>query len=220
MTIATKYDVQTAWRTLFTNVFQLTRGDSTTPATYRGTVKAEDFNNPRAGYKEIGYFLIDFWGTPYSIIAVGTNTIDVSDDFQTGKCPTSSKMAIVYQSVFHGRALYLSPIDFQFLHPLAFSNSRKFDMALIWANDPNPKQIPFTATDTPTITGYQSAQLDGFNLSEDYGENPKVQCMIIDDSNNRHIRQQDAQFTYISGLINTIYFDLGTPATGYIIISK
>lgn len=224
MTIASKYNPQTAWRAVLTGVFQLTRETTLLAATYRATVKAVDTNDPGANQKAIGYYLVDYWGTPYLIIGVGSTTVDVSDDFRTGKCPTSGRNAIIYQSVFKGRALYLAPDSFRHLHPLAMANSHRFDMALLWANDPNAKHIPFTLNNTPTITGYQSNQLDGFNLAEDYGEDPQVRCIIEVDANTRYERQQMPQFTYVSGLIDTIFFDLGdgndTPYTGYIIISK
>ena len=220
MTVATKYNPKIAWRTLAKDVFQLTRETTLNPATYRLTVGVIDSNNPGAGQKAIGYFLVDFLGTPYSIIAVNTSSVDVQDDFRTGRCPTSGQMAIIFQSVYGGRSTYLSPDSFQFLHPLALANSHKYDTALLWANDPNAKKIPFTATDTPTISGYQSAQADGFNLADDFGENPNVRLIITVDANNQYQRQQDALFTYVGGLLDTISYQLGETLSGYFIISK
>lgn len=221
MTIASKYNPTVSWRTIAANVFLLTAETPTVPATYRLTVAPVDTNNPGAGQKEIGYYLVDYVGVPYSIIAVDTNTIDVSDDFRVGICPTSGKSAIIYKSVFKGRALYLAPDSLQNLHPtLALANSHKYDMALLWGNDANTKKIDFTASALPTISGYQSDQIDGFNLAEDYGENPLVRCIIIVDANTEYQLQQMPQFTKVGGLIDTIFFDLQEELSGYLLISK
>lgn len=226
MTIATKYNPQTAWRTLASTVFQLTRETTLNPATYRVSVQAIDSNNPGAGKKDIGYFLVDYMGVPYSIIAVSTNYVDVQDDFRVKRCPTSGMMAIVYQSVYAGRALYLSPENFQHLHPMALANSHRFDMALLWANDPNAKKVPFTSQDTPTISAYQSDQTDPedatktINYAADFGPDPNVRLIITVDANNKYQRQQNPQFTYVAGLLDTILFRLDEPLTGYFIISK
>jgi len=221
MSIATKYNPVVSWKTKALNVFKLTDATPTVPATYRVTVRAVDTNDVGANQKAIGYYLVDYIGIPYSIIDIDTNTVDVSDDFRTGKCPTAGQNAIIYKSVFSGRGLYLAPSNLQGLHPtLALANSHKYEMALIWANDPNAKRIDFTASALPTISGYQSAQLDGFNLAEDFGENPLVRCIIVVDANTEYQLQQTPQFTKVDGLIDTIFFDLTNELTGYILISK
>ena len=228
MTIASKYNVEVSWRTFAKDVFQLTRETIGDPATYRMTVKAIDSNNPGAGLKEIGYTLFDFMGIPYSIIGTTSTTIDVSDDFRTGKCPTSGKNAFICKSVFRGRALYVSQIHFQHLHPLALSNSRKYDMALLWANDPNAKKIPFTTAVKPSIENYQSDQADPedetktINYHEDFDEKPNIKLFIVIDANTSfECRKVDPIFTYIDGLIDTISFDYGDPNVAcFLIISK
>lgn len=226
MSIATKYNPVVAWRTIAKDVFQLTRETTLLPATYRMTVGVIDSTNPGAGKKAVGYFLVDYMGFPYSIIAVNTNSVDVQDDFRIGRCPTSGKMAIVYQSVFGGRALFLGPEDFQFLHPLALSNSQRFLTALLWANDPNAKKVPFTSQDTPTISTYQADQTDPedgtktINFASDFGENPLVRLIINVDSNNQYQRQQTPLFTYSAGKLDIIRFELGESLSGYFLISK
>ena len=226
MTIASKYNPQTAWRTLASNVYQLTRETTLNPATYRVSVQAIDSNNPGAGQKAVGYFLVDYMGIPYSIIAVSTNYVDVQDDFRVKRCPTSGQMAIIYQSVYGGRALYLSPENFQHLHPMALANSHRFDIALLWSNDPNAKKVPFTSQDTPTISNYQADQTDPedgtktINFAADFGENPLVRLIITIDSNNQYQRQQSPLFTYSAGKLDTIRFELGESLSGYFIISK
>jgi hypothetical protein len=93
-------------------------------------------------------------------------------------------------------------------------------MALIWANDPNAKRIDFTASALPTISGYQSAQLDGFNLAEDFGENPSVRCIIVVDANTEYQLQQTPQMILVDGKLDSIFFDLAEELTGYILISR
>lgn len=228
MTVASKYNPSVAWRTLASQVFQLTRETVNNPATYRMTVKAIDTNNPGAGQKEIGYYAVDFWGIPFSIIGTGSTYVDVQDDFRVGRCPTSGKMAVIYKSVFNGRALYLGQIDFQFLHPLAYSNYQKYADALIWANDPNAKKIPFADAVRPAIENYQSDQVDPedptktINYAEDFGEKINIKLFIVVDANTSfECRKVDPIFTYIDGLIDTISFDYGDPNVScYLIISK
>ena len=89
------------------------------------------------------------------------------------------------------------------------------------------KKVPFTSTEMPIIENYQSDQVDPedgsktINYAESYGENPLVRCMITVDANTRYQRQQEPQFTFVDGLIDTIFFDLtGDESTGYILISK
>jgi hypothetical protein len=226
MDVAAKYNPQTAWRTLAKDVFQLTRETINTPATYRLTVKAIDSNNPGAGSKDVGYYLVDYMGVPFRIIAVSEGAVDVSDDFRAKRCPTSGQMAIIYQSVYGGRALYLSPDNFQHLHPGALANSHKYDVALLWANDPNAKQVPFTATSIPTISTYQDDQVDPddvektINYASDFGENPLVRCIVTVDATHRYQLQQAPLFTYVDGKIDTIHFELNNEESGYLLISK
>ena len=227
MTTATKYGIVVAWRTIAKDVFQLTRETVDAPATYRCTVKTVDTNNSGAGTKAIGYFMVDFWGVPYSIIAVSSTTVDVQDDFRIGRCPTSGQMAIIYQSVFSGRAQYLTPDTFRHLHPLALDNFRKYEAALLYLNDPNAKKVPFTATETPQILDYQTTQTDPedatktINYAEIYGEDPSVRCIVVIDSITSYQLQQMPQFTKTAGKLTRVWFDMtGNPSTGYLLISK
>lgn len=220
MTIATKYNAEVAWRTIARGVFQITRATITegviTPATYGISISAIDSNEPGAGTIEAGYYLIDNWGTPYRF----TTASIISDDFNTGRCPMSGLMAIVYKSSFKGRSLYLSPDSFRHLHNKAWSNYQPYANALLWANNPNAKKITFTTTQTPGVTGFQGNQLDGYNLAEDYGELPKIQLFTTGENGTILERQEVAIYSYINGLIDSIMFDLSQPETGYIIISK
>lgn len=226
MTIATKYGIEVAWRTLAKDVFQLTRETVNSPATYRITVVAIDSNNPGAGQKNIGFYLVDFWGVPYLIIGIGSTYVDVQDDFRVGRCPTSGKMAVIYKSFFNGRALYLSADSFQYLHPLAINNYRRYEIPLLYFNDPNAKKVPFTTIAIPIISNYQTNQTDPedatktINYAEIYGEDPQVRCIIVVDANNSYQLQQMPQFTYVAGLVDTIYFLPGFECSGRLIINK
>lgn len=228
MTIATKYNPQIAWRTLTKDVFQLTKETDTEPATYRMTVKAIDTNNPGAGEKEIGYCVVDYLGSIFPIIGVDTTTVDIQDIFRTGGCPTCGQMAIIYQSVYNGRSQYLMQDNFRFLHPLALANYLKYAVALLWANDPNAKKVPFATAVKPTIENYQTDQVDPeditkiINYAELYGENPIIRLFIInDESSSFEYRQISPVFTYVDGLIDTISFEYGDPNVAcFIIISK
>lgn len=227
MTTATKYSVQISWRTIAKDVFQLTRETVNDPATYRMTVATIDSNNPGAGQKGIGFYLVDFWGVPYLIIGTTSTTIDVQDDFRVGRCPTSGQMAVVYQSVYNGRAQYLSQDNFQHLHQLALNNSRRFDIALSFLNDPNAKKVPFTTTETAEILTYQVTQTDPedaaktINYAEIYGEDPNVRCIVVSDSVTKWQSQLMPQFDTVDGKLVRAWFDLGgQPSSGYLIISK
>jgi nitrate reductase NapAB chaperone NapD len=228
MSVATKYNVQIAWRTLASQVFQLTRADVDNPATYRVYVSVIDSNNPGAGQKEIGYFAVDYYGVPYSIIGTAAGYVDVQDDFRVGRCPTSGRMAVIYQTVYNGRALILGQVDFRFLHPLAFSNYQQYANAVIWCNDPNAKNIPFTALDIPIIINYQDDQVDPedatktINYAELYGNDPipQVRCIVVVDANTEYQLQQMPQITKVDGLINTIWFYPGEVISGRMIISR
>jgi|ERR1035437_1096496 hypothetical protein len=231
MTDLTKYNSEIAWFTLAKDVFQLTR-EATDPATFRMTVKSIDPNNKGAGLKAIGYTFTDNIGVPYSIIAVNTNTIDVADVFRQG-CPVGGKKGIIHKSAYKGYSIAL-PSELLFrLHPIAASNNNKFAMAILWQNDPNALRIPFTGTDNPQITGYQSPQtISGkiYNLAEDYDDDPKCRLMEIIEVDFNSVTQtitrertEKALFTFVDGLIDTIRFcddtGLGETISGYIEIS-
>jgi hypothetical protein len=226
MTIATKYNPSVAWRTIAKDVFQLTRATVDNPATYRETVATIDTNNPGAGQKEIGYYLVDFWGVPYLIIGIASTYVDVEDSFRVGRCPTSGQMAVIYKSVYNGRAQYLAPDSFQHLHPLALNNSHRFDMAIIYANDPNAKKVPFTALEIPIISNYQTDQVDPedptktINYQDDFGDTPNVRLVKVESATVEYQVQIMPQFTRVDGLIDTIWFYPGEVISGYMIISR
>lgn len=222
-----KYSPQVAWRSFAKDVFQLTRETVNNPSTYRVTVSVIDTNNPGAGTKAIGFWIMDYWGVPYLIIATASGSVDVQDYFRVGRCPTSGQMAIIYKSVYNGRALALAPENFQHLHPMALANSHRYEMAILWQNDPNAKKVPFTNMATPTISNYQTDQIDPedptktINYAADFGETPNVRLIIVVDATTKYHSMQNGIITFVGGLIDSIYFDTGDPTlTGYLIISR
>jgi len=100
---ATRYLPIVAWRTLAKNIIFLTHATLETPATYRVTVKVIDVNEihnvPIVDILKVGYYLKDFVGHTYRIIAVNAYIIDISDDFRVGVGPQSGRQAIIYKSV-------------------------------------------------------------------------------------------------------------------------
>lgn len=76
-----------------------------------------------------------------------------------------------------------------------------------------PKDVfDFTDDATPTISDYQT------NYTAIHGEYPLVRLVIVIDSLTEYESAQRPYFTKVDGLIDTIYFDLGSPFTGYIIL--
>lgn len=225
MTTATKHNPTVIWRTIAKDVFQLTRATLTVPATYRMTVKSIDSNDIGSGQKETGYCIVDYLGGLFPIVATGTNTIDVSDIFNIGNCPVSGKTAIVFKPV--GKSLFLGQEYFQFLHPNAMANSRKYDLSILWYNDPNTKKIPFTNSDTPKIENYQDDHTDPedgtktINYADIYGELPKIELFVLMEDGSYWKRQDTPYFTSIDGLLDNIKFDaLPDVFTGYLTISR
>lgn len=217
----TKYNGLLAWRTIAKDVFQLTRATIDSPGTYRLTVKAEDTNDKGHGQKDITCWFTDYLGSPYSIIAVDTNTIDVSDVFQTGYCPTSGKTGYIHKSAYKGNSIALPSHAFRHLSSLAASNNNKFAMSILWANDSNAKEIELDPAQVPIIIGYQEAQEDGTNLAEDYGNKASFSLWQVLSTTQKIERTEKPNIIYTNEtdkLIDTVDFgDLGEVMEGLII---
>lgn len=227
MADSTKYNPTVAWRTLAKDVFQLTRETVNDPATYRMTVKPIDTNDLGQGQKEIGYPFTDNFGTPYKIIAVDTNTIDVEDIFRTGLCPTSGKEGWIHKSAYKGYSFMLPANLFWNLHPLAQSNNNKYAMSILWANDPNGRRIPFTSVLMPSIADYRSSLVDedgvAFNPMEDYGQNPQFEFYQLneDGTYSQLFLGITITMSLVDGLIDSILASgTGEEITGYILIKN
>lgn len=227
MADSTKYNPLIAWRTIAKDVFQLTRETTNDPATYRMTVSVIDNNDLGAGQKAIGYPFTDYFGTPYKIIAVDTNTIDVEDIFRTGYCPTSGKEGWVHKSAYKGYSFMLPASLFWNLHPLAQSNNNNFAMSILWANDPNARRIPFTSILMPEIADYRANIADEygipFNPMDDYGQNPQFEVYQLTESGKYSRIPIDPQITRngVDNLIDSVLFSgTGEEITGYILIKN
>ena len=226
-TDAVRYKPEVVWRTLAKKVHLLTKETEEEPATYRMTVDAVDSNELKHGQLSDAYNFWDNVGNPYKIIAVNGSEIDVKDIFRTGFCPTSGKIGVIYKSVWKGRALYLPPVCYQFLHPIALQRRDQFILVILWSNVPNPKRIPFTNSNNPKIEDYQGTQQDGFCLAEDYGESPFVQLWQIDSDGNIIERTEKPYFKLnAEDLIDSIVFadneteGIGETISGYILIRQ
>lgn len=71
----------------------------------------------------------------------------------------------------------------------------------------------FTQEATPRISGYDS-QFANF-----YGQFPDVKCIIKVDASSGYQQQQMPLFDYINGRIDSIYFDMGGAADGFLVLS-
>ena len=218
MADAVKYLPLIAWRTIANNVVLLTKETETDPATYRLTVSPVDTNDIGQPQKAVGFYFTDYYGIPYKIIAVDTDTIDVSDDFRTKHCPVSGHCGIVHKSAYKGQSLYLPAESFRHLHPLAASNNNKYALSVLFQGEPNAHRITFTNTATPSITNYQGTQGDGRKLAEDYGENPQFDLYTMDSANVFWSRQEVPVLNLVDGLIDSVVWDLSDLYTGYILI--
>jgi len=207
-----------AWRTNVSTVILLTAETALDMATYRVTVSPIDANEifgvALVDQIKIGYYLKDYVGHTYKVIAFTSTTIDISDDFRVGVGPQSGRFGIVYKSVGKGKSPYLAPIYYRHLDRVALEYSRQYELDILWKNDPNAIKIPFTNTMTPSIINYQA------NYAEDYGELPKIELFTMDSANVYWSRQEKPVFNFIGGLINSIIFDLSDAYSGYIVLSK
>lgn len=133
---ATNYLPEVSWTTTVENVILVSQENESNPAVYRIDVNPIDINEPGAieAIKEVGFYLKDYLGHIYTIVAVGEATIDVSDDFRTGYGPQSGRIGIVYKSVGDGRTKYLAPIRHTQLNTTARDYSDAIDLAYLWEN--------------------------------------------------------------------------------------
>lgn len=132
MADATQYNPQVGFRIKITKVFQLTP-EGVNPATYRLSYTVEGINDLGAMAAVLtSYFLVDYIGTYFTILAVGSGTLDVEDSFRTGECPITNENAIIEKSVGDGLSPFLSAASLQFLHPLAKDNINKWNLDILW----------------------------------------------------------------------------------------
>jgi hypothetical protein len=212
-----------SWSTLAGNVKQLSDWE------YLVSTHPENVNDPGAGIMAVDDYFVANWGGLYSITNISGENITVNDDFQTGRAPNTGLAGIVFRSICNGSSQWLPPIRYEVLDRSAKSYLETIVNSYLFYNDPNPRRFPFTNTELPTISGYQSDRTDPenalktINYAELYGQDPlpQVRSIIVLDANNSYQLQQMPLFTFIDGLLDTIYFDMtGNPSSGYLIISK
>ena len=73
--------------------------------------------------------------------------------------------------------------------------------------------ISFTATKTPTISGYDST------YASTHGQWPNVRLITVDSAGNRWEREEKPKYIMASGLIDSIVYDLAEAETGFIILT-
>ena len=73
--------------------------------------------------------------------------------------------------------------------------------------------ISFTATKTPTIDAYNST------YASTHGQFPNVRLITVDGSGNRWEREEKPKYIMVSGVIDSIVYDLAEPETGFIILT-
>lgn len=204
----TLYLPTVAWRTQIRNVIKLS------DYSYRVTVNPIDANEPGAYPLVMGDYLKDYIGHTYKITDYTAPNIDIIDEFKTGVGPQTSQQGLVYKSVFKGKSPYLAPIYYRHLDKSAMDYSRRWELDILWRNDPNAIKVEFTDTNQPALVDYQD------NYAEDYGELPKLQLITYNGVGEEWIRQEVPVIYKVDGLIDSIVWDLSDNYSGYIIISK
>lgn len=204
----TKYLPTVAWRTFVRNVIRLT------DTTYRISVAPIDANEPGAFPMVMGDYLKDYVGHTYKIIDSTSNTVDIEDTFELNVGPQTSQQGIIYKSVFKGLSPYLAPIYYRHLDKSALDYSRRWELDILWRNDPNAIKIEFTNTNQPSLLDYQT------NYAEDYGELPKFQLVTYDSEGVEWMRQEVPIIYKVDGLIDSVVWDLSDNYSGYIVLSK
>jgi hypothetical protein len=220
MTFQTRYNPTVSFPVACSKVFKLSAATVSVPASYRVSYSVIGRNLGSTLPPEEAYYLYDNFGIPFEVFNVGSGTVDVYDQFNTGECPANGKTGIFVKSVWSGRAPMLSSVNLQLLHPTAIFNINRWNWDILWSNDPNTLRIPFENTNNPSITGYQDDQLDGVNFAEDYGENPKIELFTQDSEGVYWSRQEKPIFNFIDDKLDSIVFDLSDNFTGYLTISR
>lgn len=227
MTFQIKYNPTVSFPVKCLNMVKLSAATETVPASYRLTYNAIGRILGSDLAPEIGYYLYDNFGIPFEIFAVGSGTIDVYDQFNTGECPANGKTGIIVKSVWKGRAPILSSVNLQYLHPTAVYNINKWNLDILWSNDPNSRRIAITSEMQPSIADYRSdlTDMDGvvFNPMSDYDQNPKFEIYQDNGDGTYPKLQLEPQITrsLTDGLIDSVLWSsTGDLLTGFITISK
>lgn len=213
----TQYKPEVAWRTIIKEAVLIQVETALVPAVYQVTVEPVDMTNPGASTadKAVNYNILDYLGHIYRITAinVGGNPrrVLVSDDFRWKQSPINGKQAIVYKSVGGGFAPWLAATYGTHLARTAANTAAGIDNAILWKTS---EKILFSNTQTPSITDYQQ------NYAIPYGQLPKFVLMTYDSEGVEWERQEKPIRNFVSGLLDSIVWDLSDVYSGYIIIYR
>jgi hypothetical protein len=142
---------QIAWTAIVRNIVVLGN------YRYRCTVTPIDINEPggELAEKEVGFFLIDFIGSLYILDTINVNSdpnvIEVEDIFNTGFCPQSGQIAIIYKSVWDGTSPFIAPVKLDKLDKSARDNYQTIEKSILWISQ-QPLELAYENTNHPSVT--------------------------------------------------------------------
>jgi hypothetical protein len=123
---------QVEWTTIVSNVVVVSSTN------YKLTVAPNNVNDIGVGVKEVGFYIRDYVGHTYSIVALNvdgnSDRIEAKDDFNIGINPQSGQQAIVYKSVGGGKAPYVGPVRYRKLDKTAEDYARAIEMDILYRN--------------------------------------------------------------------------------------
>ena len=220
-----------AWRSDTVDVVVISEATAFEPTVYGVTVYPLDDNDPGAidFVLEVGFFLKDFVGRSYSIVAINVGgiqgRINLSDDFRFGAGPQVGQNCIVYKSVGEGESPYLAPIYYRHLDESALEFSRQAELEILWRNRAVSVAIPFTNQQLLNLIDYQTALAPGSQLTYavKLGPRPKVTVLLLQDSGSYWERNVDTERNYIGGdltKLDSITVDLAEQHSGILILSR
>lgn len=220
-----------AWRSDTVDVTVVSEATAFDPAIYGVSVYPLDDNDPGAidFILEVGFFLKDFVGRSYTIIAIDVDgvqgRINISDDFRFGAGPQVGQNCIVYKSVGEGESPYLAPIYYRHLDESALEFSRQAELEILWRNRAVSVAIPFTDAQLLEVIDYQTALVPNSQLTyaEKLGPRPKITVLLLQDNGTYWERNVDSERAYIGGdleKLNYIAIDLAEEHSGILILSR
>jgi hypothetical protein len=218
-----------AWGFVATDVTVVSEQTEFEPGHYALTAYPEDDNDPGAADKEkaVGYYIIDFLGRKYSIVAINvgsdTDRIEVTDDFRFGAGPQSGQEAVLFKSVGEGESPYLAPIYYRRLDASALEFSRQAELEVLWRNRAVTGEIPFTSVSEFSILDYQNALAPGSTLTfaSKFDNRPKFLVLQEKSTGVYWERSLDSERTYDSNNnLLSVYIDLAVECSGKILITR
>lgn len=220
-----------AWRSDTVDVTLVSEATPFSPAVFGQTVYPLDDNDPGAidFVLEIGFFIKDFVGRTYPIIAVNVGgqqgRVHVSDDFRFNAGPQVGQNCIVYKSVGEGESPYLAPIYYRHLDESALEFSRQAELEILWRHRAVSVALPFTGVKLLEISDYQNTLAPGsqLTLASKLGPRPKLTILLLQDDGSYWERNVDSERRYLGGdlsKLDNIKIDLAEVHSGIIILSR